>query len=156
MRTTTSKSSGLNPDEVESGLTCYCGLRSPILTAKTRKNAGRRFYGCAKFDGPSCCNFFMWADPKIPDGARDMIVDLLDRNQALSESSQSKRDEIDVSSLLAKMKAQKAKNRLLKEELARVKQEKIQYQLAFFLCMFCNILWVICNLKASEKFLSLP
>ncbi|KAF7849668.1 hypothetical protein BT93_L0409 [Corymbia citriodora subsp. variegata] len=109
MRTTTSKSSGLTLDEVESGLTCYCGLRSPILTAKTRKNTGRRFYGCAKFDG-RCYNFFMWANSKILDGARDMIVDLLDRNQALVESSQSRRDEIDVSSLLAKMKAQKAKN----------------------------------------------
>ncbi|KAL3731585.1 hypothetical protein ACJRO7_028466 [Eucalyptus globulus] len=156
MRATTSKSSGVTPNEVESELTCYCGLRSPLLIAKTKKNAGRRFYGCAKFDGPGCCNFFMWVDQKIPDQARDMIVELLERNQALSESSQSRCNDDYVSSLIAKMKAQKAKNGLLKEELARVKKGKMLYQLGFFLCMCYIIMGIIFNVKANEKFLSLP
>ena len=62
MMALTSKSSGATLNEVESELTYYCGLQSPLLTAKTRKNAERRFYGCAKFDGPGCCDFFMWVD----------------------------------------------------------------------------------------------
>ncbi|XP_030476108.1 uncharacterized protein LOC115693263 [Syzygium oleosum] len=156
MRASKSKSSGVTLNEVESEPTCYCGLQSPLLTAKTRKNAGRRFYGCAKFDSPGCCDFFMWVDPKIPDRARDMIVDLLERNQALCESSQSRCDEVDVSSLIAEMKTQRAKHRRLKEELARVKQEKMLYQLLFVLCMCCIIILVICNVKVSGKFLSLP
>ncbi|KAF8024319.1 hypothetical protein BT93_F1493 [Corymbia citriodora subsp. variegata] len=118
MRVPTSESNGVTPNEVNSEPTCYCGLQSPILIAKTRKNAGRRFHGCAKFDGPGCCNFFMWIDSKIPDHARDMIVDLLERNQALGESSQSRRDKVNVSLLLTEMKTQKAKNGRLKKELA--------------------------------------
>ena len=78
-----------------------------------------------------------------------MIVDLLERNQALCESSQSRCDEV------AEMKTQRAKHRRLKEELARVKQEKMLYQLAFVLCMCCIIILVICNVKVSGKFLSL-
>ncbi|XP_030445959.1 uncharacterized protein LOC115668690 [Syzygium oleosum] len=156
MRLPTSESSVVTPNEVELEPTCYCGLQSPILTAKTRKNAGRRFHGCAKFDGPGCCDFFMWVDPKIPDRARDMIVDLLERNQALCESSQSRRDEVDVSSLLTKMKTQRAKNKRLKEELAQVKKEKMLYQLAFVLCMCCMTALVICNVKVGGNFLSLP
>ncbi|KAF8012063.1 hypothetical protein BT93_I0251 [Corymbia citriodora subsp. variegata] len=109
MRLPTSKSSGVTPNEVNSKSTCYCGLQSPILITKTRKNARRRFHGCAKFDGPSCYDFFMRVDPKIPDHARDMIVDLFERNQALCESSQSRRDKVDVSLLLVEMKTQKAK-----------------------------------------------
>ncbi|KAL3730880.1 hypothetical protein ACJRO7_027842 [Eucalyptus globulus] len=109
MRAPTSESSGITPNEVNSEPTYYCGLQSPILMAKTRKNARRRFHGCAKFNSPSCCDFLMWVDPKIPDHVRDMIVDLLEINQALCESSQSRRDKVDVSSLLAEMKTQKGK-----------------------------------------------
>ncbi|KAF8044260.1 hypothetical protein BT93_A2295 [Corymbia citriodora subsp. variegata] len=156
MRVPTSESSDVTPNEVNSEPTCYCGLQSPILIAKTRKNTGRRFHGCAKFDGLGCCNFFMWIDPKIPDHARDMIVDLLERNQALCESSQSRREEVNVSLLLAEMKTQKAKNRRLKEELARVKKGKMLYQLAFILCMFYIVVSVICNVKVDGNFLSLP
>ncbi|KAF8011806.1 hypothetical protein BT93_I0065 [Corymbia citriodora subsp. variegata] len=147
MRVTTSKSSGVTPNEVNSEPTCYCGLQSPILIAKTRKNARRRFYGCAKFDGLGCCNFFMWIDLKIPDHARDMIVDLLERNQVLCESSQSRRDEVN---------SQKAKNRHLKEELAQVKKGKMPYQLAFILCMLYIVASVICNVKVGGNILSLP
>ncbi|XP_056169054.1 uncharacterized protein LOC130138604 [Syzygium oleosum] len=155
MRVPTSESSGVTPNEVESEPTCYCGLQSPILTAKTRKSAGRRFHGCAKFDGPGCCDFFTWVDPKIPDQARDMIVDLLERNQALCEPSQSRCDEVDVSSLLTKMKTQRAKHKRLKEELAQVKKEKMLYQLAFVLCMCCMTALVLCNVKVGGTFLSL-
>ncbi|KAI3443098.1 uncharacterized protein J3R85_000466 [Psidium guajava] len=151
-RLPTSESSGVTPkEEVESELTCYCGLKSPIVMAKTKKNAGRRFHGCAKFNGPGCCDFFMWVDPKISDRARDVIVDLLERNQALSESSQSRR-EIDVGSLLAEIKTERAENRRLKKELTRVKKEKMLYQMA----LFCIVLFVMCNVRLGGKFLSLP
>lgn len=30
---------------------CYCGLRSPLRTSMTTANPGRRFYGCARYDG---------------------------------------------------------------------------------------------------------
>ncbi|KAL3737714.1 hypothetical protein ACJRO7_019271 [Eucalyptus globulus] len=156
MRAATSASSSVTSNEVNSEPTCYCGLQSPILMAKTKKNAGRRFHGCAKFDSPSCCNFFMWMDPKIPNHVRDMIVDLLERNQTLSESSQSRGDGVEVSSLLAEMKTQKAKNRRLKEELAQVKKGKMLYQSAFILCMCYIAILVIYNVKVGGKFLSLP
>ncbi|KAL3725954.1 hypothetical protein ACJRO7_030920 [Eucalyptus globulus] len=156
LRPTTSESSRVNSKEVESELTCYCGLKSPILIVKTRKNAGRRFCGCAKFDSPSCYNFFMWVDLKIPYQVRDMIVDFLERNQAICESSQSRRDEVGVSSLLAEINTQKAKNRCLKEELTQVKKEKMLYHMAFVLCMCCIFVLVMCNIRLSGKFLSLP
>jgi len=113
MRAPTFESSGMTPNEVNSEPTC-CGLQSPILTTKTRKNARRWFHRYAKFDSSSCCYFFMWVDPNIPNHVRDMIVDLLERNQALCESSQSRRNKVNVSSLLTEMKTQKAKNRHLK------------------------------------------
>ncbi|KAL3739699.1 hypothetical protein ACJRO7_021030 [Eucalyptus globulus] len=156
MRVPTSESSGVTPNVVNSEPTCYCGLQSSILMAKTRKNARRRFHGCAKFNSPSCCDFFMWVDPKILDHVRDMIVDLLERNQALCESSQSRHDEVDVSSLLVEMKTQKAKNRCLKEELTRVKKRKMLYQSAFIVCMYYIAVLVMCNVKVGGNFLSLP
>ncbi|KAB1219829.1 hypothetical protein CJ030_MR3G009471 [Morella rubra] len=45
---------------------CSCGLKAPLKASWTNLNPGRRFYGCAKFDGTSKnghCNYFCWVDP---------------------------------------------------------------------------------------------
>jgi hypothetical protein len=36
---------------------CSCGLTTSIMTSTTVKNLGRRFYGCAMYDGNKVLEF---------------------------------------------------------------------------------------------------
>ncbi|CAI9301574.1 unnamed protein product [Lactuca saligna] len=46
--------------------TCYCGDRVGMWTSWTRKNPGRRFFGCPNYmDEEKDCGYFRWIDPPL-------------------------------------------------------------------------------------------
>ncbi|KAF8113888.1 hypothetical protein N665_0044s0003 [Sinapis alba] len=63
---------------------CDCNRKAKVVSAWTRENPCRRFYGCCGFrvgNGHESCNFFRWYDVEKPHGwqhlalqeARDII-----------------------------------------------------------------------------------
>jgi hypothetical protein len=64
-------------------LVCYCGVDSPLVTAWTDENPGRRFYGCGRYFQRRKCKFFRWFDPEVPDRQKKIIRGLLKKNDAL-------------------------------------------------------------------------
>ncbi|KAK9293079.1 hypothetical protein L1049_021063 [Liquidambar formosana] len=61
---------------------CYCGVESPLNTAWTKDNPGRRFYGCAKFP-TSNCEFFHWHDEEFSARAKEVSWMLYKENKEL-------------------------------------------------------------------------
>ncbi|KAF5472382.1 hypothetical protein F2P56_009104 [Juglans regia] len=58
-----SQSSDLVNDDIIESPTCWCGLKTPIKTSYTKKNPGRRFFACPKYNtGDAMCEFFVWVD----------------------------------------------------------------------------------------------
>jgi len=64
-------------------LVCYCGVESPLVTAWTDENPGRRFHGCGKYWQRRKCSFFHWFDPEVPQRQKKIIRGLLKKNDAL-------------------------------------------------------------------------
>jgi hypothetical protein len=64
-------------------LLCYCGVDSPLVTAWTDENPGRRFHGCGKYWQRRKCSFFRWFDPEVPERQKKIIRGLLKKNVAL-------------------------------------------------------------------------
>ncbi|XP_041017100.1 uncharacterized protein LOC121259539 [Juglans microcarpa x Juglans regia] len=72
-----SQSSSLVNDFVMESSICWCGLKTPLKTSYTKKNPGRRFFVCRKYNtGDASCEFFIWAD----------ILQLLEENILLREN----------------------------------------------------------------------
>jgi len=69
----------------KSGLVCHCGVESPLVTAWTEENPGRRFHGCGRFFLRRKCNFFRWFDPEVPDRQKKIIAGLLKKNNELKK-----------------------------------------------------------------------
>jgi hypothetical protein len=67
----------------KSNLVCYCGVDSPLVTAWTDENPGRRFHGCGKYFQRRKCSFFRWYDPEVPERQKKIIRGLLKKNDAL-------------------------------------------------------------------------
>jgi hypothetical protein len=67
----------------KSNLICYCGVDSPLVTAWTDENPGRRFHGCGKYFQRRKCSFFRWYDPEVPERQKKIIRGLLKKNDAL-------------------------------------------------------------------------
>src|SRR3954464_10217903 len=42
---------------------CHCGLAAPVSASKMKKNPGRLFWGCSRWQTPEDCGYFEW----IPD-----------------------------------------------------------------------------------------
>ncbi|XP_041013231.1 uncharacterized protein LOC121256484 [Juglans microcarpa x Juglans regia] len=73
-----SQSSSLDNDFVMESPTCWCGLKTPLKTSYTKKNPGRRFFACPKYNTEDArCEFFVWAD----------IFQLLVENMLLKQNS---------------------------------------------------------------------
>ncbi|OMO72776.1 Zinc finger, GRF-type [Corchorus olitorius] len=64
---------------------CFCHKIAPRWTSWTNGNPGRRFYGCPKFlEGkPYCKKFHVWHDESFPDRAKEVILELKDREKLL-------------------------------------------------------------------------
>ncbi|KAK2355375.1 pentatricopeptide repeat-containing protein [Trifolium repens] len=60
---------------------CVCGLVSPLMTAWTNENPGRRFHGCGmyKLQGKKECNYFEWVDDEMNPRAKEVILSLLQK-----------------------------------------------------------------------------
>jgi len=71
------------------GLVCHCGVESPLVTAWTDENPGRRFHGCGRFFLRRKCNFFRWFDPEVPDRQKKIIRGLLKKNNELKKKEKS-------------------------------------------------------------------
>jgi len=61
----------------KSRLVCYCGVESPLVTAWTDENPGRRFHGCGKYFQRRKCSFFRWFDPEVPERQKKLNFQLL-------------------------------------------------------------------------------
>ncbi|KAF5481923.1 hypothetical protein F2P56_002534 [Juglans regia] len=62
-RMASSQSSSLVNDFVMEAPTCWCGLKTPLKMSYIKKNPGRRFFACPKYNtGDVRCDFFVWAD----------------------------------------------------------------------------------------------
>ena len=66
-------------------LVCYCGVESPLVTAWTNENPGRRFHGCGRYWQRRKCSFFRWFDPEVPERQKKLIRGLLNKNDALKK-----------------------------------------------------------------------
>ncbi|KAB1221204.1 hypothetical protein CJ030_MR2G025739 [Morella rubra] len=63
---------------------CNCGLTAPLKTSWTDANPGRRFFGCAKYDGKANqCGFFEWFDPRTCPRGMEVGPHLMKKNKAL-------------------------------------------------------------------------
>ncbi|AES59725.1 GRF zinc finger protein [Medicago truncatula] len=51
-------------------LVCYCGVESPLVTAWTDQNPGRRFHGCGNYLQRRKCSFFVGSIQKFLKGRR--------------------------------------------------------------------------------------
>ncbi|CAK8578578.1 unnamed protein product [Lathyrus sativus] len=83
----------------------YCGLDSPLATAWTSENPGRRFYGCGlfKLQGIKGC-FFYWYNDKIPERSKEVVNSFLKKvNKLKKKDSLTKKSDDDM----------KKKNKLL-------------------------------------------
>ncbi|AES63399.1 GRF zinc finger protein [Medicago truncatula] len=69
----------------KSRLVCYCGVESPLVTAWTDENPGRRFHGCGKYFQRRKCSFFRWFDPEVPERRKKLIRGLLKKNDAMKK-----------------------------------------------------------------------
>lgn len=59
------------------GVFCDCGFPSPVNRSWTRKNPGRRFYGCKgrrQGSGYINCGFFRWYDDEILTGWKNLAL----------------------------------------------------------------------------------
>ena len=68
---------------------CHCGVDSPLVTAWTEENPGRRFHGCGKYFVRRKCNFFRWFDPEVPERQNKIIRGLLRKNDELIKKERS-------------------------------------------------------------------
>ncbi|KAF5480172.1 hypothetical protein F2P56_000938 [Juglans regia] len=76
-----SQSSASFNDNVIESPTCWCGLKTPLKTSYTKKNPGRRFFACPKYNtGDAMCDFLVWPD----------IFQLVEKNILLRENKVSK------------------------------------------------------------------
>ncbi|KAF5462587.1 hypothetical protein F2P56_018578 [Juglans regia] len=92
--------------------TCWCGLKAPLKTSHTKKNPGRKFYACPKYNtGEEMCQFFIWAD----------ILQLVEEKIRTRENAARKRED-DL--LLREYEVQKTKDKLVERENVLYKQEK--------------------------------
>ncbi|OMP03416.1 Zinc finger, GRF-type [Corchorus olitorius] len=66
---------------------CYCKQVSPISTAWTKENAGRRFYGCSRFKEGGC-KFFDWYEEPLPKRVGDMLFALREKKIKLGNENQ--------------------------------------------------------------------
>jgi len=64
-------------------LVCYCGVDSPLVTAWTDENLGRKFYGCGSYFQRKRCKFFRWFDLEVPHRQKKIIRGLLKKNDVL-------------------------------------------------------------------------
>ncbi|XP_065864433.1 uncharacterized protein [Euphorbia lathyris] len=90
---------------------CNCGFISPLRTAKTPGNMGRRFFGCGRFKEVKDCNFFEWID-ELPCRRGKMMLLALKEERKIYEQgiaiAQKRIEELEVElSLAKKMVAEK-------------------------------------------------
>ncbi|AET03436.1 GRF zinc finger protein [Medicago truncatula] len=70
-------------------MVCHYGVDSPLVTAWTDENPGRRFHDCGKDFVRRKCNFFRWYDPEVPDRQNKIIRGLLRKNDELKKKERS-------------------------------------------------------------------
>ncbi|MED6209642.1 hypothetical protein PIB30_056682 [Stylosanthes scabra] len=60
-----------------------------IEMIKSQKKGKKQwhFYGCTAYGGPNSCTFFEWFDPKPPKRFADVIQNLLEANESLSNDN---------------------------------------------------------------------
>lgn len=73
----------------KNNMVCHCGVDSPLVTAWTDENPGRRFHGCGKYFVRRKCNFFRWYDPEVPDRQKKIIRALMRKNDELKKKERS-------------------------------------------------------------------
>ncbi|KAB1222987.1 hypothetical protein CJ030_MR2G020038 [Morella rubra] len=74
---------GLEAEDEMSGPTrCNCELTAPLKTSWTDANPGRRFFGCAKYDG-KVCGFYEWFDLHTCPRGMEVGPHLVKKNKAL-------------------------------------------------------------------------
>jgi len=68
---------------------CRCGVDSPLCTAWTVENPGRRFFGCGLYTKSrgKVCNFFKWYDEACSEREKKLINALLKKNDLLQNSN---------------------------------------------------------------------
>ncbi|GAU39980.1 hypothetical protein TSUD_211010 [Trifolium subterraneum] len=73
-------------------LTYFCDLESPLQTAWTNENPGRRFHGCGlyKLQGTKGCAFFNWFDAEMTPRAKEVILSLMKRINELKNEFKNK------------------------------------------------------------------
>ncbi|KAK3444659.1 hypothetical protein EUGRSUZ_A00901 [Eucalyptus grandis] len=134
-RTFSSDSNFSRQSEGEGERLCFCGLPSPRRTSWTRRNPGRRFYGCARYREGSKCKYFEWVDAKFSHRATEVILDLLDGCHQPPSTPVDDLDEVDS------MQAQASSANHLKNEVSKMNIERKCYRAFIVLLFFLSILF---------------
>jgi len=62
-----SSSVSTTPLKCKTRLACHFGSESPLVTAWTNENLGRKFCVCGRYFQRRKCNFFRWYDHEVPE-----------------------------------------------------------------------------------------
>ncbi|XP_056691356.1 uncharacterized protein [Spinacia oleracea] len=121
-------------------LICYCNEVAVIRTTKNGVNAGKKFFGCPNWPGPSACKFFEWVMEeccikRVPI-YNDLEVKILEKDIEIDELEMKNRN------LEEKIKKLHMKKESAEEELQEIKNE------------LCHTRIELMNCARSEKILS--
>jgi hypothetical protein len=64
---------------------CYCGMKTYLRTSWTRKNPGRRFFGCARYGKGPNCKYFEWFEPRICERGGEVVYELRVKIKTMEE-----------------------------------------------------------------------
>ncbi|GER43889.1 GRF zinc finger containing protein [Striga asiatica] len=70
---------------------CRCGKNAVRKTSWSEENCGRRYGASPRFRKSGGCTYYLWIDPSMCTGARQIIPGLLKKNEKLEDELKSKR-----------------------------------------------------------------
>ncbi|XP_058191553.1 uncharacterized protein LOC131325998 [Rhododendron vialii] len=137
---TSSSSSHFN--SISEGPPCKCGIPSPIRTANTEANRGRRFLGCANYKLPNNgCGFFYWIDPEKDTEKQMLEVDNKNMERKISDL---RRDNQVLSKEVDELTRE---NEKLGKKLQEAEAKLFDYKTKCFimLLVLCIVVWFMKN-----------